>query len=56
MTQTTKNKLKAFFAAQALDVQDTGSEYSETYGYGVEGMSIARIVEVIDEFDEEAIS
>lgn len=56
MNDKTKAKLKAFFLGQALDVQDTGSEYSETYGYGVEGMSLARICEVIDEFDEEKIS
>lgn len=55
MTQKTKAKLKAFFAAKSMDVRDSGG--CETCGYGdEEGMSIEKINQAIDEFDEEAIS
>lgn len=55
MTKITKAKLKAFFAAQSMDVQEPDDTGNWTY-CGAEGMSIEKINETIDAFDEEAIS
>lgn len=55
MTKETKAKLKAFFAAQLMDVEEPAATGDWTYG-GAQGMSIEKINETIDAFDEAAIS
>lgn len=55
MTNEAKAKLKAFFAAQSMDVHEEADPEDWTYG-GADGMSIEKIMETIDAFDEEKVS
>lgn len=57
MTQETKNKLKAYFAAQFFrDADVYGPDYSTMTSGDIEGFSLEAVGKVIDSFDEEKIS
>lgn len=55
MDKVTKQKLKAFFAAQSMDVEEPSDPDDWTFG-GASGMSIEKINETIDAFDETKIN